>query len=260
MKRYYQIVSANRSADIYIYGDITSWPWFENDVSAAPLVKEIDALEVDEIHVYINSYGGEVAEALAICSALARNKAKIVTYCDGFACSAAADIFMAGDERIMSPASLLMIHHVWTWAAGNSAQLHKAADDLETISKATEALYSSKLKIAYEELKAMLDAESWIDPQQAVDKGFATSIIQTEERAVANQSARIKIMQLIQRPETQGEIALRELQAGVRTINQTIALLKPPDPTKQNKPPEPIDPPEQPKANHAKQLLLGLFK
>ena len=62
MKKYYDLEQENREASITIYGDITSWPWLESDVSAYRLSNQIDGLDVDTINVYLNSYGGEVAE------------------------------------------------------------------------------------------------------------------------------------------------------------------------------------------------------
>ena len=126
-KKYFQLTQNNNEVDIQIYGDITSWVWFETDVSSYTLSKQIEGLECDKINVYINSYGGEVAEGLAIYNQLKRHKAKVKTVCDGFACSAASVIFMAGDERVMSTASLLMIHNAWTWTSGNSKELRKQA-------------------------------------------------------------------------------------------------------------------------------------
>ena len=64
---YYSLVVENeKKADLYIFGDITSWEWLDSDVSANKIVSEISDLDVDEIIVHINSYGGEVAEGLAI--------------------------------------------------------------------------------------------------------------------------------------------------------------------------------------------------
>ena len=120
-KRYYSLYqnTETKTADIYIYGDITSWPWFEGEVSSYTLAKELESLEdAENINIYINSYGGEVAEGLAIYNALKRHKAKVTTVVDGFACSIASVIFAAGDERIMSNTSLLMIHNAWNIAWG----------------------------------------------------------------------------------------------------------------------------------------------
>ena len=65
-RKYFQLTKNNNEVDIQIYGDITSWKWYENDISSYTLSKQIEGLECDKINVYINSYGGEVAEGLAI--------------------------------------------------------------------------------------------------------------------------------------------------------------------------------------------------
>ena len=197
MKKYYQLLAENREASIYIYGDITSWEWSESDVSSYTLSKEIEGLDVDIINVYINSYGGEVAEGLAIYNALRRHAAKVKTYCDGFACSAASVVFMAGNERIMSNSSLLFIHNAWSYAAGNANQLRKQAEDLDVITQTSINAYLDEVNISEEELKKMLDAETWILPKDALDMGFATSIINDSTSKSASQSAKKALVQLI---------------------------------------------------------------
>lgn len=188
--RYYSLAQEGTTASIDIYGDITSWPWLESDVSAHNLSQRLADLDgVDTIEVNINSYGGEVAEGLAIYNALKRHGARVVTRCDGFACSIASVIFSAGDERIMHEASLLMIHNAWVTASGNAAELRKQADDLETITNASKSAYMANVSIAEDELTALMDAESWISPQDAVDMGFATSIEAFEAKA-PSQNAR----------------------------------------------------------------------
>jgi ATP-dependent Clp protease protease subunit len=197
-KRYYSLAIQDDVADVYIYGDIVSWPLIESDVSSYNLAKEIEGLEVDVLNVYINSYGGEVAEGLAIYNTLRRHKAKVTTYCDGFACSAASVVFMAGDERIMSNASLLMIHNAWMFTAGNSNELRKQADDLETINSATMQAYLAHVNISEDELKQMMDAESWLSAMDALNMGFATAIVDDPaSKQAANQSARKKLVNLV---------------------------------------------------------------
>lgn len=188
--RYYSLAQEGTTASIDIYGDITSWPWLESDVSAHNLSQRLAELDgIDTIEVNINSYGGEVAEGLAIYNALKRHGARVVTRCDGFACSIASVIFSAGDERIMHEASLLMIHNAWVAASGNAAELRKQADDLETITNVSKSAYMANVSIAEDELTALMDAESWISPQDAVDMGFATSIEAFEAKA-PSQNAR----------------------------------------------------------------------
>lgn len=197
MNKYYSLVTENNEASIDIYGDITSWEWLESDVSSYTLAKEIEGLDVDVINVYINSYGGEVAEGLAIYNQLKRHKAKIKTYDDGFACSAASVIFMAGDERIMANSSLLMIHNVWMYTAGNANQLRKQADDLDTITQASINAYMNCVNITEDELKEMLDNETWIAPADALEMGFATSIVNDKTNKNANQSVKKHLSEMI---------------------------------------------------------------
>lgn len=197
MNKYYALTTNGQTADIYIFGDITSWEWLESDVSSYTLSKELQGLDVDTINVHINSYGGEVAEGLAIYNMLKNHKAKVETICDGFACSAASVIFMAGDTRVMNPASLLMIHNVWTSTAGDAKELRKTADDLDKITNASIAAYKEHTNLSEEEIKAMLDNETWLTPQEALEKGFATSIKAVENSENPSQSVRQSIINKI---------------------------------------------------------------
>ena len=172
-KKYFSLASAGRTADIYIFGDITSWEWLESDVSSYTLARSIQDLDADEITVHINSYGGEVAEGLAIHNSLKNHPARVRTVCDGFACSAASVVFMAGDERVMNPASLLMVHNAWTSASGNASQLRKAADDLETISSASAEAYRARVNLSEEELKDVFPFPTTVVQSAAVPAGKA---------------------------------------------------------------------------------------
>ena len=199
MNRYYSLATEGDSAEVCIFGDITSYPW-DGDMSAYNLSKQLEEMgDVKQINVHINSYGGEVAEGLAIYNALRNHNAKVNTICDGFACSIASVIFMAGDERIMNDSSLLMIHNAWTLAEGNADQLRKQADDLEKINEASVKAYMSKVSISEEELKALMDGETWISPEDAVEWGFATSV-KKDESEKPSQSARKKVQKMILNP------------------------------------------------------------
>lgn len=200
--KFYALEVVNRVADLVIYGDITSWPWKESDVSSYNLSKQLAELDVDEINVCINSYGGEVAEGLAIYNALLNHSAKINTRVDGFACSIASVIFMAGERRVMNDASMLMIHNAWTFARGNAQQLRKAADDAEKITNASVKAYMARVGISEEELRSMMDAETFLDSDEAVNMGFATekTVIETEK---PSQNARKAVMMRLINPYRQ---------------------------------------------------------
>ena len=201
--KYYQLTQNDTSADLYIFGDICAWAWPElGEQSGVTIVNQLKELDVDTINVHINSYGGDVAEGLAIYNVLREHKAQIVTICDGFACSAASVVFMAGDRRVMQPASLLMTHNAWTVAMGNAAQLRKTADDIETITQASVEAYKKVATISEEEIKALMDAETWILPKDAVEYGFATEIDdEDDEDDEPKQSAFSVIMRKLTAPE-----------------------------------------------------------
>lgn len=204
---FYSLTSNENEATINIYGDICSWAWEElGEMSAVNLSKKLEEIgDVSRINVYINSYGGEVAEGLAIYNALKRHKAEIVTYCDGFACSIASVIFMAGDVRIMNDASLLMIHNAWTYAQGNSQELRKQADDLEKITQASVEAYKEHATISEKEIKKLMDNETWLLPEEALEYGFATAIGVGDETENACQCAKASLINLVRQKKAEQE-------------------------------------------------------
>lgn len=201
MNRYYSLYTEESGSELHIYGDITSGGgWFssESDVSSYQIAKELAELDTSKpLTVYINSYGGEVAEGIAIYNQLKRFE-QCKTVVDGYAASIASVIFMAGKERVMSPSSLLFIHNAWMRTAGNSVQLRKDADDLEKITVASMQAYLEHVNIGEDKLKEMLDAETWLNADEAVEMGFATEKTAAGASGKPSQSARDKFAQLWQ--------------------------------------------------------------
>lgn len=178
-ERFYQLVNqSDQEATLYIYGDITSIKLFENDVCVYDLAKEIGDLNGKALTVRINSYGGEVAEGLAIYNLLKSYEGEVTTICDGFACSAASVVFMAGAKRIMPRSSLLMIHNAWTWASGDADDLRKAAEDLEKITEPSVQIYLANSNLEEETIRTMMDEETWITADEAYEYGMATAVVE----------------------------------------------------------------------------------
>ena len=195
-KRFYQITTSERVADINIYGDITSWKWFDSDVCAHDIKSEIDALDVDTINVYINSYGGEVAEAVAICSTLKRHSAQVHTYCDGFACSAASIIFASGDVRTMGELGLLMIHNCMSYLGyANSNEMRKAAEDNDKINSSAIKAYKAVSNLSEEKIQELMDNETWLTAEECLEYGFATDIAKADEDDEDEESGAIQSAQ-----------------------------------------------------------------
>ena len=231
-----------QTANINIYGDITSYPWTEKDVSAYNLSKEID---VEQINIYLNSYGGEVAEGIAIYNSLKRHKAAVKTVCDGMACSIASVIFMAGDERIMNNASLLMIHNAWTYTSGNANQLRKEADDLDKISNLSVKAYMEHINISEEELRTLLDAETFLSPDEALEYGFATAIIGDKKSDKASQSAKKTLQKMILAKALEDKEEDNEELDDPDKDNKTKEATEPDAPEKETETDDPEEDPEK---------------
>lgn len=208
MSKYYQLTENEDVADLYIFGHISAYgQWGDDDPdrSAYNIVNELKEIQASNVNVHINSYGGDVSEGLAIYNTLKSLNKNVTTICDGFACSVASVVFCAGDKRVMSDSSLLMIHNAWTYAAGNSEDLRKTAEDLDIITQASVNAYKLTTNISEEEIKNLMDNESWITPESAVEMGFATDIVNKKEDGV-NQSAFDLIKgKLLAEPEQKGK-------------------------------------------------------
>lgn len=196
MNKFYSMEKVGNTLDISIFGDITSYQFFENDITEYSIDKQTKNADVERINVHISSYGGEVKAGLAIYNLLKNHNAKIVTYCDGFACSIASVIFMAGDERIMNDSSALMIHNAWGSVDGNAEQLRKQADDLDKITQLSVTAYKAHSALSEEEIKDLMNKESWLLPDEALEYGFATGIEKTENKT-ASQNAKMRLLDII---------------------------------------------------------------
>lgn len=183
MDKFLNFKKVNESeTELYIYGDVRKKDWIDSwfgtgqDATDAFSLKDaLAAVDTPNLTVRINSYGGSVSEGLAIYSLLSDFKGHLKTIVDGFACSAASVIFMAGQERIVPENGLLMIHNAWTEARGDSNAMKKIAEDLEKITQPSLNIYVSKTNLSEEEIKEKMDREEWITSKEAFEWGFSTS-------------------------------------------------------------------------------------
>lgn len=172
--------------DMYVYGDVEgdSYDWWtdekiESETSANHFRNELSKFpNATQINIYVNSYGGSVFEGTAIYTQLKRHPAQKIVYIDGFACSVASIIAMAGDKVVMPPNTMMMIHNAWNVVYGNAGELRKAADDLDTIMEGNRQAYLEKSngKISEEKLIELLNNESWLTAKQCLEYGFCDEI------------------------------------------------------------------------------------
>ncbi|EEL33099.1 ATP-dependent Clp protease proteolytic subunit [Bacillus cereus Rock3-28] len=181
--------SANgNTADVFIYGEITKYAWEEyGEVSSITFKNELDELGngIETINLYINSPGGSVFETMAIIAMLQRHPAKVISYIDGIGASCASVLPMISDKIIMYANSMLMVHNAWTYASGNADQLRKAADDIERINKSMVQHYLTRAgdKLDEDILKQLLDAETWLSADEAMEYGLCDEIISANNAA-----------------------------------------------------------------------------
>lgn len=180
--------------EIYLYDDIEPdgedfWTGdkIDSDTSANHVQQVLQgAGDVNAINIYINSYGGDVKEGIGIYNLLSRSKAYKTVYIDGFACSIASVIAMVGDKVIMGSNTLMMIHNASMGAFGTSADLRKAADDLDVINSASISSYKVKAgdKLDDKTLQTLLDNETWLTADQCIQYGLADEIANKNDPAV----------------------------------------------------------------------------
>lgn len=173
----------NNVTELFIYGDIRKKEWIDNwlgddsgRTGALDLATALARVDTPTLIVRINSYGGSVSEGLAIYSLLSDFKGELITKVDGFACSAASIIFMAGKKRIVPESGLLMIHNAWSTAKGDYNALAKAAEDLKKITQPSIDIYVSKTNLDEETVRKFMDREEWINSKEAFEYGFSTTL------------------------------------------------------------------------------------
>ena len=201
--KFYNITQTGKEADIYIFGDITSWPYGTHK-SAGSIVAELQALDADVINVHIDSYGGSVKEGWGMYNALREHKAKIRTYADGFVASAALYPFLAGDERYASPVSAFYLHQVMVGASGYADDLRAAADDADLMTDIGIQAFVDAAGMSKEKTLELMRQETWLKPEDALDLGICTAITKSGETQKHTQSVRQQIIQqLTHKPEEQ---------------------------------------------------------
>ena len=159
--------------EIQIYGDIGFW-----GTDAEQFAAKLDEMAgaATSIVVAINSMGGDVFDAFTIYNALRRHAGKVTGRVDGVAASAASLILMACDTIEMPSNAMLMIHNPHTVAAGEAGDLRKLADLLDSTSDNMLAAYVERSGRTEQEVRAIMDAETWLTAAQAKEHGFCDAI------------------------------------------------------------------------------------
>lgn len=162
---------------LFLNGTIAEESWFDDDVTPQLFKDELMAGSGD-ITVWINSPGGDCVAAAQIYNMLMDYKGNVTVKIDGIAASAASVIAMAGTKVLVSPVSMLMIHNPMTAAFGNSEEMQKAIEMLSSVKDSIINAYEIKTGLSRAKLSHLMDAETWMDANKAVELGFADEIMQ----------------------------------------------------------------------------------
>lgn len=163
-----------------MHGTIAEESWFDDDVTPQIFKDELNAGSGD-ITVWINSPGGDCVAAAQIYNMLTQYKGNVTVKIDGIAASAASVIAMAGNMVLMSPVSMMMIHNPATVAFGDHAEMQKAIDMLAEVKESIINAYVIKTGLSRSKLSHLMDAETWMDANKAVELGFADDIVTRAE-------------------------------------------------------------------------------
>ncbi|PTA87462.1 peptidase S14 [Kosakonia sp. H7A] len=168
--------------------DVIGKDFWGDGVSASRIAGALRSMNGADVTVNINSPGGDMFEGLAIYNLLREYEGKVTVKVLGLAASAASIIAMAGDEVQIGRGAFLMIHNCWVVAMGNRHDLEKIATEMAPFDKAMADIYSARSGLKAVDIESMMDGETYIGGSEAVDKGFADSLLSADEISTEDES------------------------------------------------------------------------
>lgn len=169
-------------AKVLLYGAVGA----KDELDARTVVKRLSAYADEEpMDVHINSAGGSVFDGMAIYNTLRNREGKVRVHVDGLAASIASVIAMSGDEIVMEPGSMMMIHNPWNITIGDAEDHRNSAELLDKVRDSLVTAYKKKTKLSSNELQGLMDSETWMTAEEAVAFGFADRVGEESVQAAA---------------------------------------------------------------------------
>lgn len=175
-KKFWNWVKNESGRTLYFDGYIAQDSWYDNDITPKNFKNELISSEGD-IVVWLNSPGGDVFAASQIYNMLKEYNGKVTVKIDGIAASAASVIAMAGEEILMSPVAMMMIHNPATVIFGEASDFQSGIDMLSEVKEGIINAYEKKTALPRNKISKMMDAETWFSAQKAVELGFADKVL-----------------------------------------------------------------------------------
>ena len=176
---------------LHLNGTIAEESWFDDDVTPQLFRDELESGSGD-ITIWINSPGGDCVAAAQIYNMLMDYKGSVTVKIDGIAASAASVIAMAGTEVLMSPVGMLMIHNPMTVAMGDAEEMEKAIEMLSSVKDSILNAYEIKTGLSRAKLAHLMDAETWMDANKALELGFVDGILARESTVQATETVTVE--------------------------------------------------------------------
>lgn len=186
-RKFWNWLNNDDSRTIFLNGEISDETWYGDEVTPKLFKQELYSGDGDII-VWVNSPGGCVFAASQIYNMLMDYKGKVTVKIDGIAASAASVIAMAGEEVLISPTGLIMIHNPMTIAFGDAVEMEKAVTMLSEVKESIINAYEIKTGLSREKLASFMDNETWFNAKKAVELGFADKILFSESRTDSPES------------------------------------------------------------------------
>lgn len=181
--KWYEIRAKADKAEIWIYEMIGEDFWTGGGITAKNFQKELSEIKVSQIDLHINSPGGAVFDGISIYNLIKQHPANVTTYIDGLAASIASVIALAGDKIIMAANALFMVHNPTGMVMGTATDMRSLADVLDKIAGTMVGTYVGKTGKPEEDIRAMLDAETWMTADEAKEYGFIDEISEEMDMA-----------------------------------------------------------------------------
>ena len=186
------------TGEIWLDGDIGERP---GEISSRGIRDAIKKIGSKRLTVYLNSGGGSVLEGWGVYRQLVQHRAGVTTIVSPLAASMAAVILQAGQERLVDPNAIVMVHNPWTQTSGNATELQQSIDLLRKIETQMLELFSNRTGLDKPEVSRMLTAETWLDAGEAIQLGFADGLTSSSHTAAAA-ATKIKVRSAHESPAT----------------------------------------------------------
>jgi ATP-dependent Clp protease protease subunit len=177
-----------RARILELSGTIAEESWFDDEVTPEQFHDELFAGS-GEVTVWLNSPGGDCIAASRIHAMLMDYAGHVTVKIDGIAASAASVIAMAGTKVLMAPTALMMIHNPMTIAYGNHQDMQKAIGMLDEVKESIINAYELKTHLGRAKISHLMDSETWMNANKAIELGFADGLLEDEKKKASNEAA-----------------------------------------------------------------------